>query len=69
MIRAYIAWNLAAIALGLGLGAVVAYTWYVALDNRRLRDAQEAAVRGSQALPAVGVGPVGGNGASGLPVA
>ena len=67
MFRAYIAYNLAAIALGLGLGAVVAYTWFVALDNRRLRDAQEVAVRGSRALPAVGIAVGGGNGAGARP--
>ena len=67
MLRAYIAWNLAAIALGLGLGAIIAYTWFVALDNRRFRDAQEVAVRESQALHAVGVGSAGGNGAGGRP--
>ena len=67
MFRAYIAYNLAAIALGLGLGAVVAYTWFVALDNRRLRDAQEVAVGESQALHVVGLASPGGNGARACP--
>ena len=69
MLRAYIAWNLAALALGLGLGAVIAYTWFVALDNRRLRDAQEAAQDRRQSTHVVGVGSTGGNGAGGLSAA
>ena len=67
MLRAYIAYNLAAIALGLGLGAVVAYTWFVALDDRRFRDAQEAAERESPALHVVGVAVGSGNGAGARP--